>query len=70
MAAEAKLDTIELIVRNMLKIQIQNKDKLVDQEARARKKNMQIFVVPENEEQDKLVNEYVEKNPLRKTGNS
>uniref|UniRef100_A0A087Y0S1 L1 transposable element RRM domain-containing protein n=1 Tax=Poecilia formosa TaxID=48698 RepID=A0A087Y0S1_POEFO len=59
--AEARLDRVKLAVRSMLKTQIQNEDKLVDQEARARRKNIWIFKIPENEEQGKLMIEYVEK---------
>lgn len=50
-AAEAKLEKMELIMRSVLKTQTENEQKLIDQEARTRRKNLRIFNVPENEEQ-------------------
>lgn len=47
---EAKLETMELIMRDVLKTQTQHKDKLIDQEARARRQNIRIYNVPEDEE--------------------
>lgn len=60
-AAEAKLETMELIMRNMLKAQTQTENKLIDQEARARRNNLRIFNVPENEEQGSPMIVFVEK---------
>lgn len=60
-AAEAKLETMERIMRSMHKTQTQNEEKLVDQEARARRKNIRIFNVPENGEQGITMVAFVEK---------
>lgn len=60
-ATEAKLETMELIMRNVLKTQSQNDQKLIDQEARAWRRNLRIFNVPENEEQGGSVTVFLEK---------
>ncbi|CAM4703686.1 unnamed protein product [Leuciscus chuanchicus] len=60
-ATEAKLETMELIMRKVLKTQSQNDQKLIDQEARARRRNLRIFNVPENEEQGSTVTVFLEK---------
>lgn len=69
MAAEAKLDTIELIMRNMLKTQIQNKET-----GRPRSKSKE-EEYPDfhctGEWRARQISEWMcWKNPLRKTGNS
>lgn len=60
-AAEAKLEKMEQVMRNMLKTQTENEQKLIDQEARARRTNLRIFNVPENEEQRASMITFVEK---------
>lgn len=60
-AAEARLQTMEQVMRNVLKTQAENAHKLVDQEARARRENIRIFGVPEDEERGTPVAVFVEK---------
>lgn len=42
-------------MKNMQKVQTQHEDKLVDQEGRARRENIRMYKVPENEEGSSMI---------------
>lgn len=54
-AVETRLQTMEQVMKKMLKVQTQHEDKLVDQEGRARRGNIRMYNVPENEEGSSMI---------------
>ncbi|CAI5697253.1 unnamed protein product [Oreochromis niloticus] len=59
-AAETRVQTLEQVLKYVLKTQAQHNEKLRDQVGRARRDNLRIYNVPENEEGDSMIN-FVEK---------
>lgn len=57
---ETRLQAVEQVMRNMLKVQVQHEDKLADQEGRSRRENIRVYNVPENEEGSSMIT-FVEK---------
>lgn len=52
---EIRMLTVEQVMRSMHKTQRQHEEKLIDQEGRARRENIRLYNVPENEEGNSMV---------------
>lgn len=59
-AAETRVQILEQVMKYVLKTQARHDEKLTDQEGRARRDNIRLYVVPENEEGDSMTS-FVEK---------
>ena len=52
---ETRMLTVEQVMRSMHKTQRQHEEKLIDQEGKARRENIRLYNVPENEEGNSMV---------------